>query len=76
MTKERLLLIINELLINEGQTELDFLDCSLDLKNDIGFDSLMLASLTVIIESECGVDIFEDGLVNTIGEVYDRINRQ
>lgn len=76
MTKERLLSIINELLINEGQTELDFLDCSLDLKNDIGFDSLMLASLTVIIESECGVDIFEDGLVNTIGEVYDRINRQ
>jgi len=75
MTEEQLLAIINELLIDEGEDELDSLDMSFHLKNDIGFDSMTLAHLTVMIENECGVDIFADGLVNTVQEVYDKVNR-
>jgi len=75
MTEEKLLTIINELLMDEGEDKLDFLDMSCDLKNDIGLDSIALAHLTVKIEDEYGVDIFADGLIKTIQEVYDKVNR-
>lgn len=39
------------------------------LRNDIGFDSLDLAELTVRIEAEYDKDIFEDGIVGTVGEI-------
>lgn len=76
MTEEQLLEIINELLEDEGEDTFDSLNMSFDLKNDIGFDSMTLAHLTVMIENQCGVDIFEDGLVRTVQEVYDKVNRQ
>ena len=44
------------------------------LRNDLGFDSLDLAELTVIIEEEYGVDIFEDGFVETVGDVLKKIS--
>ena len=39
------------------------------LREDIGFDSLDLAELTVRIEEAFEVDVFADGLVSTIGEI-------
>ncbi len=36
------------------------------LRDDLGFDSLALAELAVRIEDEFDVDVFEDGLVNTL----------
>ena len=45
------------------------------LRNDIGLDSLDLAELTVIIEEEYGVDIFEDGFVETVGDVIKKISK-
>ena len=44
------------------------------LKNDIGLDSLNLALLTVKIEDEFNVDIFEDGLVFTVSDILDKLN--
>ena len=44
------------------------------LRNDIGLDSLDLAELTVRIEAEFDIDIFENGIVNTVGEVIDKLN--
>lgn len=44
------------------------------LREDLGLDSFNLAELTVHIEEEFGVDIFEDGLVNTLGEIYTKIS--
>lgn len=44
------------------------------LRDDLGFDSLRLAQLTVMIEDEFDVDIFEDGNVETIGEILKKIN--
>lgn len=42
-----------------------------DLRNDLGLDSLDLAELTVRIEAEFDVDIFENRIVNTVGEILD-----
>jgi len=44
------------------------------LKNDIGLDSLNLALLTVKIEDEFNIDIFEKGLVFTVSDILDRLN--
>jgi acyl carrier protein len=44
------------------------------LKNDLGLDSLELAELTVYIEDEFGIDIFEDGVVKTVKEIYNKLN--
>ena len=44
------------------------------LKNDIGLDSLDLALLTVKIEDEFKIDIFENGLVYTVSDILDRLN--
>ena len=43
------------------------------LTNDLGLDSLDLALLTVEIESEFGVDIFENGLISTVGEIFEQL---
>jgi acyl carrier protein len=36
---------------------------------DLGLTSFDLATLTVKIEDEFDVDIFEDGIVSTVGEI-------
>lgn len=69
-----LLEIINTVLRNRGHKEIDALTDDLHLRNDIGFESLDLAELTARIEAEFDVDIFEDGIVNTIGEIKAKIN--
>jgi acyl carrier protein len=43
------------------------------LRDDIGFDSLDLAELTVRIEAQFKVDIFEKGIISTVGEIFDRL---
>lgn len=73
--KENLLNIINTVLRNRGKKELTIIRESDLLRNDIGFDSLDLAELTVRIEAIFDVDIFEDGIVNTIGEILDKLNK-
>ena len=43
------------------------------LTNDLGMDSLNLAQLTVMIESQFGVDIFEKKIVRTFGEIIEML---
>ena len=69
-----LLNIINEILENNEMCKIDELNNNLKLSNDLGFDSLMLAELTVKIEDETGIDIFEDGIVNTVGDILQKVN--
>ena len=42
------------------------------LRDDLGLTSFDLAELTVNIEDEFDIDIFEDGLINTVGEIFDK----
>ena len=45
------------------------------LREDYGFTSFDLAELTVKIEDEYDIDIFEDGLVNTVGEILAKLEK-
>jgi acyl carrier protein len=70
---ERVLEIINTVLENRTKTKFTALTSEMHLRNDIGFDSLDLAELTVRIEAEYDIDIFEDGIVYTIGEILEKL---
>lgn len=72
---EKVLEIINIVLENNGKTRIDSIEETTRLREDIGFDSLELAELTVRIEDEFDVDIFEDGLITTVGEIYSKLEK-
>ena len=67
--EEKILEIINTVLKNRGKEQVKRIKAKSNLRNDIGFDSFDLAELTVRIEAEFDIDIFEDGIVNTVGEI-------
>ena len=68
--------IINTVLKNRNKQEVSEINENSHLRSDIGFDSLDLAELTVRIETEYDVDIFEDGIINTVGEIMQKINNK
>lgn len=70
---KHLLDIINIVLINRNKPTFEKLELNYDLRNDIGFDSLDLAELTVRIEAFYNIDIFEKGLINTIQEIVNQL---
>ena len=74
--EEKILDIINTVLKNRTQEELPNLSADMHLRNDIGLDSLDLAELTVRIEAEYDVDIFEDGIVNTVAEIMEKLKAE
>lgn len=45
------------------------------LRDDLNFDSIELAQLTVAIEDQYDVDIFEDGIVSTVGEIISKLKK-
>ena len=64
--KETVLRIINEIRQAKGLSVLTSIKEEDSLRGD-------LAELTVKIEDEYDIDIFEDGLVNTVGEIFDKL---
>ncbi|MFN3692049.1 MAG: acyl carrier protein [Fervidobacterium sp.] len=74
MSKEKVVLeAINKILEKKGKNPLSELDTNISLRNDLEFDSLDLAELTVRIENETGIDIFEKGIIDKISEVLERL---
>ena len=73
--EEKVLSIVNRIRVSKGLTTLQSLDASSNLRNDLGLTSFDLADLTVHIEDEFEIDIFEDGLVNTVGEVLAKLEK-
>lgn len=71
--RDSLLQIINTVLANRGKKQIETLNDSMSLRDDIGFDSLDLAELTVRIEAQFNVDIFEKGIISTVGEIFERL---
>lgn len=71
--KEKVLEIINDIRASKELAAVAELNETDNLRNDLGLSSFDLAELTVRIEDEFEIDIFEDGLVNTIGEVYAKL---
>ena len=70
----KILEIMNTVLENRAKEKITSIRPDMNLRNDIGFDSLDLAELTVRIEAEYDIDIFEDGMVNTVGEILIKLN--
>ena len=66
---------VNEVRTNKGQPPVEGLTSSLRWREDLGFESLDLAELTVRIEEKFGVDVFADGLVTTVGEVMQKLEK-
>ena len=64
------------LVLNNNQMHISKkINRSMSLIDDLGFDSLMLAELTVHIEEKFDVDIFETGIVNTIEEILKKLSK-
>ena len=70
---EKLLNISNSIKINKFEDAVLELNPEQMLREDLNFDSFDLAELTVKIEEEFGIDIFEDGLVNSVNEIYAKL---
>lgn len=70
---DNILNIINTIRRNKDLELLNSLEPNIKLREDLGFDSLDLAELTVRIENEFGIDVFEDGVVSTIGEIIKKL---
>ncbi len=65
--------IVEELLVESGKAVPAEITSGMRLREDLGLNSLELAILTVRIEAVYQVDVFERGLVATVGEVVERI---
>lgn len=71
--KEKVLEIVNGILESKNAEPISELHDSDRLRDDLGLTSFDLAELTVKLDDEYDIDIFEDGIVNTIGEIYKKL---
>jgi acyl carrier protein len=76
MNKQKILEIINTIKKNKNADLIDSIDEKSSLRDDLGMGSLDLAELTVRIEAYFDIDVFEDGLVNTVGEILEKLDRK
>jgi acyl carrier protein len=71
--EKKVLDIINSIRDVNGFQPLSEVSAGDSLTDKIGLSSFDLAELTVIIEDEFGVDVFEDGVISTIGQIYEKL---
>ena len=72
--KEKVIEIIKNILReNDIEISVEEINDSTILTDDLGLDSFNLAQLTVEIESEFGVDIFENGVISTVGDIFNQL---
>ena len=67
--------IINGIRAAKGLAPLDTINADTKLREDLNLTSFDLAELTVKIEDEFDIDIFEDGLVSTMGEIFAKLEK-
>ena len=73
--EQKVLEIINDIRASKELAPVDNINENDNLRTDLGLTSFDLAELTVKIEDEFDIDIFEDGLVNTVGEVFSKLQK-
>ena len=72
--EQKVLEVVNKIRVAKNLESVAELKTTDRLREDLNLTSFDLAELTVNIEEEYDVDIFEDGLVSTIGEVYAKLS--
>ena len=61
-------------IVSAKDNKIDFdINSDTKLREDLNLTSFDLAELTVKIEDEFDIDIFEDGLVSTVGEIFAKL---
>ena len=73
--EQKVLSIINEMRAEKDLEPVAELKEETRLREDLGLTSFDLAELTVKIEDEFDIDIFEDGIVNTLGEIIEKLSK-
>ena len=73
--KEKVLEVINLIRFAKNLPAVESVTETTRLREDLELTSFDMAELTVRIEDEYGIDIFEDGLVNTVGEIYAKLQK-
>ena len=75
MTKEEIVKIINDFLIDEFEMEDDQLSPSASLKDDLNIESLDFVDIAVIIEKKFGLKVKGEEMVNirTLEDLYNYI---
>lgn len=72
--EEKIIKCINNILENKDFKEKIIISNDTNLRDDLGFDSFDLAELTVLLEEETGIDIFEKGVIYTFEEIKQKLN--
>lgn len=72
---EKKVIAIIEKVINDNDIKpiVDSINKDTDLIMDLNFDSFNMAQLTVELEAEFGVDIFESGLISNVQEILSKL---
>ncbi len=73
--QEKLLSVINSVLSNSGLDKITQLNPNADLRNDLELDSISLAELVALIDNRFGVDINAEGMIETVGDIQNRLSR-
>lgn len=71
----KILGIINDIRAAKGIAPIEKISSEMKLREDLNLTSFDLAELTVKIEDEFDIDIFEDGLVSTVGEIFEKLQK-
>lgn len=66
--------IVNTIRDNKGLEPFPNYTAGTHLRDHLELDSLDLAEFTVRLEKETGIDVFADGIIQTVGEVDQRIS--
>ena len=69
----KVLEIVNGIREAKGLEPMASINADMKLREDLNLTSFDLAELTVKIEDEFDIDIFEDGLVSTVGEIFAKL---
>lgn len=73
--EQKVLNIINEIRAAKEMAPIETIRAEMKLREDLHLTSFDLAELTVKIEDEFDIDIFEDGLVSTVGEIFEKLQK-
>ena len=71
--EQKVIDIINEIRAAKEMAPIESINEDTKLREDLSLTSFDLAELTVKIEDEFEIDIFEDGLVSTVGEIFAKL---
>lgn len=73
--EQKVLEIINQIREAKELSPMTSITAETKLREDLNLTSFDLAELTVKIEDEFDIDIFEDGLVRTVGEIFAKLEK-